>query len=69
MTRSPTTTLAVDSGKTAGFLPSVFNFYAAQPLLQLHSDFGNCNDGVCRVMKITIAETNPVVVLVTIIML
>ena len=32
---------------------------ASPPIWQLHSDFGNFNNGVCDVMKITIAESNP----------
>ena len=35
------------------------------PLRQLHSDFGDFNNGVCRVVKIIVAQSNPDVGLLT----
>ena len=40
------------------YIQSCMQAQCYQPLHQLHSDFGNFNNGVCRVMKLTIAKVN-----------
>ena len=41
------------------YIPSCIQVPCSLPFWQLYSDFGNFNNGVCYVVKITIAENNP----------